>query len=208
MKNYFKYSDEELTGFFSAEGPENEQVFNVLYHRYHIRVFSYFLKKLKDKSEAEDKHQETFEKFYKSILDGKKVKCVKAFLFTIARNICINYEVSKYYQSKKEYNKISLAREHISLEDSEGLECLIADDCVDSMETTELLNLIKMAIDRLESKYKEPFLDRQHLEMPIREIAEKYNLTYDGAKKRVERAMLKIKDILKPYIYDIEKNVN
>ncbi len=204
QKKYYKLCDEELIQLFIKEKKIAEEAFNVFYRRYHIRVYSFFLRKLHNKTEAEDKHQETFEKFYKSVVSGQEIQNVESYIFTIAKNICINHEVSKYFCRKKECDNFTTGlKKEISIEEVCCLEDILIENIAHKMEVKELLDLIKMAIDKLEDKYKDPFIDSKMMEISIQGIAEKYNLSYDGAKKRVDRAMIKIKELLKPYIDDL-----
>ncbi len=208
-KNYHNCNNEELVRLFRKEKSVAEEAFNVFYRRFHIRIFAFFVRRLHNRSEAEDKHQETFEKFFKSAVQGLEIKNAESYIFKIAKNICINHELSKYFRLKDPSDKIiSTIKKQISIEEICGVEEMLIETGVQSMEVKDLINIIKLAIEKLEDKYKEPFVDRKLMEMSIMSIAEKYDLSYDGAKKRVDRAMMKIKDILKPYIDEVKKYSN
>ena len=114
----------------------------------------------------------------------------------------------KKYIGKRKFPKDDVDKKicFISLDEIENIESILNDKYEISFETKELIELIKWAIDQLDEKYKEPFIDRKELDMSIKQIAEKYKLSYEGAKKRVDRASGKIKDILGNYIRDIENS--
>ena len=203
--NFTTLEDQELIPFLRRTDSAAEQAFNVLYHRYHIRIFNYFLGKAKNSNDADDRHQETFEKFLTSVRDGKEINNVCGFIFTIAKNTWINFELNKYVGKKKVDGQYTQGtRKAISFEEMFGADELFGTDEGLSIERNELLELIDGALRQMDEKYSGPFIDRKKNNLPVSEIAEKYNLTYDGAKKRVERATKQIKKILQPYINDLD----
>lgn len=202
--DFVTLEDHELIPYLRRTDSAAEQAFNVLYHRYHIRVYNYFLGKAKNPNDADDRHQETFEKFLTSVRDGKKITNVCGFIFTIAKNNWINFELNKYVGKKKINGQYTQGiRKSISFEEMFGAEELFGSDEGLAIERNELLELIDSALSQMDEKYSGPFIDRKKNNLPVSEIAEKYNITYDGAKKRVERATKQLKKILEPYIDDL-----
>jgi RNA polymerase sigma-70 factor, ECF subfamily len=202
-----KLTDEELLPYLKENKPTVEKAFRILYLRYHIRIFEFFFSKLKNRADADDKHQDTFEKFFSTIQSGTIIENVERYIFTIAKNLYLNHEMSKYFI--KTHNNDSIqkkTRRFISIDEMTDIENLFYHNDVDKYENNELIHLIKWAISQLELKYSEPYIDRKFDELTIREIAKRYNLSYDGAKKRIDRAALKIKEILKEHIYEISKS--
>jgi RNA polymerase sigma-70 factor (ECF subfamily) len=73
-------------------------------------------------------------------------------------------------------------------------------------EDGELLDLIKLGLELLDMDYKEPLILRVYNEMGYDEIAEIMEISEANARIRVHRAKEKLKDILSPYIRDLQKN--
>lgn len=81
-----------------ASGPDEQvlvrathgdaRAFEEIYRRYHSAVYGYCLMRLGDRHAAEDATQETFLKM--SVAAGEPVENVKAWLFTVARNVVID----------------------------------------------------------------------------------------------------------------------
>lgn len=84
MKDYQKHSQQLVTGAYQA---------------YRLPVFHYLYRKLGNKEEAEDMMQETFLHLleYSRMLREDTVRC---FLFTIARNLVMDY-FRRYYRRQE-----------------------------------------------------------------------------------------------------------
>jgi RNA polymerase sigma-70 factor (ECF subfamily) len=110
---------------------------------------------------------------------------VPAFILTIARNLCVNYQKKK--------------KPLISYEDY----MFVRDD---NNDDNELLDLIKMAMETLADDYKEVFILREYEGLSYQDIADITETSLDNVKVRIYRAKQKIKDILEPYLADLNKH--
>jgi len=170
----------------SGEKPESEAAFSELYARFSQRIYAYCLRILGNTEDAMDVFQDTFLSFYKSGTTQKKMENVAAFLFTIARNLCINHKRDKkstsniddfeFFNSEKKY------------------------------ENEELLQLISTALEFLDFEYREAFVLRLYHGLSYKEIADVQNETIAAVRNRVWRAKEKIKNILTPYLEDLSNN--
>lgn len=84
---------------------ENLEVLGVLYHRYMTRVFGLCFKYLKDEEEAKDAVMQLFEKLAKELL-RHEVRDFKPWLFTTARNHCLNLIRQHKKIDGKEYQQL------------------------------------------------------------------------------------------------------
>jgi RNA polymerase sigma-70 factor (ECF subfamily) len=166
---------------------ETEAAFSEIYDRFSPKVYSYCMRVLGKKEVAEDIFQEVFIKFYQNVNPEHENLQVLRFLITIARNQCLNYK----------------KRQRINLPIDE-FEFLV--DNSSSHEEGELLELIKLGLDLLDMDYKEPLILRVYNEMGYDEIAQILEISESNARIRVYRAKEKLKDILSPYIRDLQKN--
>lgn len=76
----------------------------------------------------------------------------------------------------------------------------------DSVEKSELLNLVSTALELLEDEYREAFVLREYNGHSYNEISKIVGDSVAAVKTRVFRARKKLRSILKPYITDIERN--
>jgi RNA polymerase sigma-70 factor (ECF subfamily) len=85
-------SDEELIGLYRGEtnGSRSEQYVNELFRRHHAKVASWCLAFTKDRESALDLAQEICAKAYQNFSSFKGQSKFSTWLFSIARNHCLN----------------------------------------------------------------------------------------------------------------------
>jgi RNA polymerase sigma-70 factor (ECF subfamily) len=184
-----KLSDFELVKLLRTEKKSAEGAFTELYHRYSPMVNAYCLKIVGNQQQSDDIFQDTFIKFYQNVKEDFPQTNVPGFLIKIARNLCLNLK-------RDRKNNVPI----------EELEYLGVNDY--NYENKELLELITMALDLLDFEYSEAFILREYDGLQYDEIAEITNTSVSNAKSRVFRAKQKIRDLLEPYLKDLNKNLN
>jgi RNA polymerase sigma-70 factor (ECF subfamily) len=198
IRKYTEMSDSRLSALFAESSGKSEKAFRVFYRRHHIVIFSFFLESTNMRADAEDMHQITFERYLMKVRSGVIPDNPRAYLFKIAKNVLVNFELSKYYG--KDEQKTAKYEFYDSIEE---IENQISHDMNVELEAKELTDLIKQAVSNIDKIYAEPFVDRFFYNQSVKEVAEKYELSYDGAKKRIARAKSQVQFLLKPYIDDI-----
>jgi len=181
------YNDVELYYLMRSKPETAEKAFAELYSRYAPRVYAYCRRFLGNREDAQDVFQETFVRFYKSINSERVMTNIPAFILKIARNLCVN-------SKRREKPPITL-EEYMSGHN-------------DRTDTDELLNLIKTALDLLPQEYREMFILREYDGLSYTEIAEVAGISIATVKIRLFRAKQRIREILAPYLADLEKNIN
>lgn len=185
LKNYLKYSDEELVELIRGKKKVSEKAFEVIFDRYSYNVNAYVRTVIRDVYETDDIFQETFIRFYNNVRNGAEITNLQAYLIKIARNLCLNYRRDKKFNVEVEdFHKI------INEENDYGNQ--------------ELLGIVMQALDLMDEKYKEAFILKKIDGMKFEEVAQVLDLTLEGAKTRVNRARIKLLEILEPYIKDLE----
>lgn len=180
-------SDSELYAALKSEKSVSEPAFAELYARYSPRIFAYCRRILGDRERAQDAFQDTFVRFYKSAQQERDMTNVPAYLLRIARNICLNLQRS---------NKATTTLEEYHVPYTEDIP----------HEKKELLSLITTALDLLQQEYKEAFVLREYEGLSYQEIAELTDTPLSTVKIRIFRAKQKIREILAPYLEDLEKH--
>lgn len=185
--NLKTYSDLELIKLLREKGKKSGAAFKELYNRYSPNIHAYCFKIFRDDAIAEDIFQETFMRFYQNIRVQENTVNVHGYLITIARNLSLNH--------KKKTDRLLF---------TDKLDLNAAD--YSNQDKRELLNLIDMALELLEFEYQDAFILKEYNGLTYEEIAEISGITLSNAKSRVFRARNKIKQILKPYLIDLEKH--
>lgn len=169
---------------------DTEEAFRTLYRKYSPKVYSYCRRMLSSLKGAhpEDILQQSFLSFYKAVMRGVTIDNTSAFIMTIARNLC--------------YNELTRTRKgEISANDIE-----IPATAEQSYADKELLVLIYEAINRLPDTDREIVLLREQLGYSFEEIGAIVGMTSTTARQRAHRARIQLKEMLAPYIEDIDNN--
>jgi RNA polymerase sigma-70 factor (ECF subfamily) len=176
--------DLELYARLAQEEAAAQAALSVLYRRYSQRIYTYCRKILGDNQTAEDLLQETFVKLFESGKNGRSIENFPAYLMTIARNLCLSHRA----RSKRQY--VEVEDFHLSFRDV-------------PYEQKELLQLIQTSLELLPDDYREAFVLREYNGLSYNEIADVIGESLDVVKVRIFRAKKKLRDILAPYLEDL-----
>jgi RNA polymerase sigma factor (sigma-70 family) len=149
-----------------------------LFDRYHLRIYNFFQKMVRNQVVSEDLTQDVFGKVIR-YRNSYKEGNFASWIFTIARNI-----FSSYYQKQKK-------------ERSE----LIDDDTLDSGEilitesNEEELNHLQKALLKFSNSYRELIVMHRFQEIKYYQIAEITGSTEGAVKTKVHRALKKLKEV-------------
>lgn len=180
-------NDLELITILRKDKKLSSEAFKELYNRYSPNVHAYCFKIFKEEAVAEDIFQETFMRFYQNVKVQDGNVNVHGYLITIARNLSLNY---------KKKNERIVYSDKLDLHEGD----------YNRQDRKELLDLISMALELLDFTYKDAFVLREYNGLSYEEIAEVSGITLNNAKSRVFRARNKIREILKPYLKDLERH--
>jgi RNA polymerase sigma-70 factor, ECF subfamily len=183
-KNIQEYSDCELFDFLNQNSYLREAAFKELFNRYAKRIYSFCRKILANDRLAEDITQDTFLSLLKFCKESNQITNFPAFIFRIARNLCINQK--KHIIKYEEF-----------LED----ETLVYNEF--SQNNEELAKLIESALELLPEAHREAFCLQMYGGMSYTEIAEVHNVPVSTVRNWVVRAKVKLRKILMPYFEEI-----
>lgn len=182
--DFRQLSDSELCTLVYQGGETRNAAFEVLYDRHSPRVYTYCRKVMGQVNVLDDVFQETFVRFYKSLLIEREMSNVPGFLLRIARNLCIA-EKEKAYNHTIEFDEAHVLGQ------------------ASSLESEEMLALIDMAISMLPIEFREVFVLKEYMGFSYNEIADTLHTTMATVRTRLYRAKNMIREILAPYITDI-----
>ncbi|MCB9558450.1 MAG: sigma-70 family RNA polymerase sigma factor [Deltaproteobacteria bacterium] len=157
--------------------------FDELYRRYHRRLFGYVARQVRDGAQAEDLFQEIF----LTVLEDRSFDLSQgrfaAWLFTVARNRCLNALRSDQRQRR------ALAR----AADEERAATRSPDDLSQTLARGRTL---QGAIERLSTAHQQVLLLKQVGELSYREIAEVQQVPEGTVKSRVHAAIAALRGAL------------
>lgn len=156
---------------------EKEQIFLDIFESHNDEIFRFVVFRVSDRDTALDLTQESFTKFWESLINEKEIKNPKALLYQIARNKIIDH-----YRKKKNLSLDQLTENGFDLP---------ADD--DLKEVFDDLKNLLSEIENLPEKYKEILTLHIESEFDANEISEILGISKNLTAVRLHRA----KEILK-----------
>lgn len=180
-------SDEDL---MLAYASGQAKAFEVLYQRHRRPVFNFILRSVHAPDLAEELMQEVFMRVIQNAENYTRSARFTTWLYTIARNICIDS-----YRRKKHRYTLSLQQPSPALgEDAPPLEQTIEDpDSKDRNENytihRKIHGLLEAALQTLPDEQREVFLLREVSQLPFKEIASIVGTLENTVKSRMRYAL-------------------
>jgi RNA polymerase sigma-70 factor (ECF subfamily) len=171
--------------------------FTELVRKYQQPVVNFIHRTLRDETEAEDLAQNVFLQVYKSRARYRQTAKFSTWLFTIARNLCLN-ELRRRSRHPAE----SLEQTQIENEDQPRLQ--IEDHAaISPLETLlhgELSQKIADAVAGLPENQRSAILLCRQEDLSYEEIAKILGCSLSATKSLIHRGRETLKEILKPYL--------
>ena len=160
---------------FAAQGEQS--AFDQLYERYHMRIFNFIKKQVRDQQSAEDLTQDVFLRLFKSLASFDPERKLSSYLYKIAVN-----EVRRFYQKAAGHQAFSLNEPVL---DGEGPE----------EEVSERLTRksLRVLIDRLPPEQKMVVLLKVYNELTFEEIAQVMDRPLSTVLSRMRYALQKLR---------------
>jgi len=168
---------------FRARSFKDTDAYGQIYDIYVERIYRFIYFKVRTRLEAEDLTSEAFLKAWQYIKEGKQIKNLNAFIYTVARNLVVDH----YRAQAKKYN----------------YEEVIADDFSSNINIAEKMEVksdaeeVLRAIKTLKDEYSEVIILRFLDDLSISEIADIINKTSNNTRVLVHRALSALKKSLK-----------
>ena len=162
----------------------DEIAFVALYNRYKGPVYAYCAKLLLDSERAQDALQETFVRVYENRERLARPGSFKAWVFTIARNQCLN-------TMRRDGREVALDRE---------LPAVRPETPFSELMKSERVELVNAYLERLKPEYREVLVLREYQGLSYEEIAAVTRNTVSSVKSRLFKARRKLGTFLKPIL--------
>ncbi|MCZ6757848.1 MAG: RNA polymerase sigma factor [Bacteroidetes bacterium] len=162
----------------------DEFAFVGIYNRYKGAVYAFCCKMLVDSEQAQDVTQETFLRIYENRDRLLKSSSFKSWLFTIARNQCLN----------------SLRRSKRHTEFDVNLESSLPamETPYSKMEKNEQVCFVTQFIQSLKPEYREVLILREYQNLTYEEIAAVTRSSISAVKSRLFKARRKLRKVMEP----------
>lgn len=151
----------------------------LIWQRFHKELREFAIRKTKSTVDADDILQEVFINIIRNSEKVSKAHHLKQYLFAIVRNA-----ITDHFRNEPKEDLKNRMPEELTDDESQSLNSIIADCCINPF------------IDRLPDKYREAIILADFQMMPQKNIAEKLNISYSGAKSRVQRGREKLRQLI------------
>jgi RNA polymerase sigma factor (sigma-70 family) len=169
-----------------AENPVGGTLPAALDARFRLPLMNFFLRRIKDRAEAEDLTQEVFVRLIGTV-EPDRIKCAEAFVFRVAANLLIDRSRVQNRRSQRSYGP--MAGERISrldrdlVEDREPERVLLG---------RESLTEVMHSLDALGERTRDIFVLFRLQNVKQRDIAALYGIGRSTVEKHVMKAALHI----------------
>jgi RNA polymerase sigma-70 factor, ECF subfamily len=149
----------------------------LIWNDFHKELRAHITKIVKNQADADDILQEVFIKIINNSDKVNHAENLRQYIYGIVRNAIADH----FRKNPNGGKEIPLA---VSVEDEQSLNATIAECCV------------RPFINQLPEKYKEALLMAELQDVSQKDLAEKLNISYSGAKSRVQRGKEKLKELI------------
>lgn len=157
-------------------------------------IFRFCLVRVSDREQALDITQETFLRLWQSLNKEDTILNNKAFLFTVARRLIIDW-----YRKKK-----SLSLDKMLWGDESSENDIIDDKATENLEAKLEGRYLLDKINELDYNHREPIYLRFVEDLSPQEIGKILGISANAASVRINRALLELRKIT-GYNNDIDK---
>jgi len=186
--DYKSVSNEQLMQYMTLG---KETAFNEIYSRFSARIYWFFYQRIsQNRLRAEDLTQDLFLRLIEKSDSFKKDKCFKAWIYTIAYNMC-----------KNEYRRIKTKERYLRLRDID-ISRLINRDLANlgKVHDHDLFSKrLRIELDKLSQKYSTTFILRHEHGLPIKAIAEIMSCPEGTVKSRLFFAIKQLSSKLETF---------
>ena len=169
-----------------------KHTFEAIYEKESDSIFRFCLTRVSDREQALDITGETFLRFWQNLIESKKILNNRAFLFTIARHLVIDW-----YRKKKSVSFQDIPREDETEEynPSDGMTQEI-------LELGAEGRLLLEKINELSPSHKEAVYLRFVEDLSPGEIGDILGISANAASVRINRGLLELREKVG---YDVSK---
>lgn len=166
------------------------QAFNPLVRKYHPKIYTYILGRIKSVETAKDLTQETWLKTFRAINTFRGDSAFSSWIYRIAENVCIDF----FRKQRREH-----AIESLHVVDERHITRTYPSVCQDIIQH-ELRAHLQAAIQQLTPIREQVFRLYYEEELPIKTIAVHLERSEGTIKSHLRNARLQLQESLTPYL--------
>jgi RNA polymerase sigma-70 factor (ECF subfamily) len=178
--------------------------FSALVEKYKQPVMNFVFRSLRDETEAEDLAQNVFLQVYKSRARYERTAKFSTWLFTIARNLCLNEIRRRTRHPAESLEESQTENEDAALRQYEDKKVALPTEYV---LQGELAGKIEEALAALPENQRTAILLCRQDELSYEEIAQILGCSLSATKSLIHRGRETLKERLKPYLKSGDWNV-
>ncbi len=175
----------------------DREAFAGLVEKYKQPVMNFVYRTLRDEAEAEDVAQNVFLQAYKSARRYQRTAKFSTWLFTIARNLCLNELRRRSRHPAESIEETHAEHEDLPRQQYEDKSQLAP---AEHALHRELAQKIQEALASLPENQRTALLLCRQEELSYEEIAEVLGCSLSATKSLIHRARETLKEKLKPYL--------
>ncbi len=153
---------------------------SLLFERYNVKLYNYFMKLCRNRQASEDMVQEVFLKLIKYRRSYRGDGIFTTWLFQIAHNIFYDY-------IRKDNKNLSIEDDNIDIPDTDNLHETVAEK--------EEKKMIEKALYKLKGSDREVLVLSRYMNMKYKEISVMMDMPEGTVKFRVHQALKKLKEV-------------
>ena len=150
-----------------------------IWAKFHKELKTFIFNKTRNSSDTDDILQEVFVKIIRNMDKINKAENLRNYLYRIVRNA-----INDYFRNRKSIIASATINETITEEETQSLNAAIAECC------------IRPFIKKLPKNYREALLITEFQDISQKDLAERLNISYSGAKSRVQRGKEKLRELI------------
>lgn len=151
-----------------------------IWEEFNTPLKSFINRRVKNDQDVDDILQNVFYKIHNNISSLRKAEKIYAWVYRIARNA-----ITDFYRAQKS-----------ELDITELSEDILSDTEDEMSANDEIALCLKAMIKHLPEKYKQAIVLTEFQNITQKELSERMGLSVSGAKSRVQRARIKLKEML------------
>lgn len=165
---------------------DKKRQFTEVYEREADGLFRFSLLRTSNRDQARDIVQDTFMRFWQTLIDGKEITHERAFLYKITRNLIIDW----YRKAKSESLDVLIENKEGEMNEFPDTEA--HRNITFSAEAREIIS----AIQKLEPAYRDVVYFRYVEEIPPQEIGRLLDLSTNVVSVRINRGLEQLRTYL------------
>lgn len=174
----------------------DDSAFSEILKRYYNKILNYVYRYTNNRETSEDLTQEIFMRVHRSVKNYRPEAKFSTWLYKIATNLCLTEVATR---AKKYASSLDEVQQNVgSLEDEKSVDQLLV------RYRSEIKKMIFDAMNTLSEKERSAIMLCKYEQLSYDEVAQTLDCTVGAVKTYVYRGRMKLIDILKPYLAEVE----